>query len=82
MEIYNDPSAGFCLIGSMWLIDSATQHAVLVQYTAFISTTVLIMLFGFLMAIIQIDYKDVLSNTAVYAVILIVFVGVYLLNSV
>jgi hypothetical protein len=68
--------AGFFLIGPMWLI---VLHNT--RYTALISTTVLVILFGFLMAIFQTDYKDVLSNTAAYAAILIVFVGVYLTPS-
>jgi hypothetical protein len=68
--------AGFFLIGPMWLI---VLHNT--RYTALISTTVLVIVFGFLMAVFQTDYKDVLSTTAAYAAILIVFVGVYLTPS-
>jgi NADH:ubiquinone oxidoreductase subunit 5 (subunit L)/multisubunit Na+/H+ antiporter MnhA subunit len=53
--------AGFFLIGPMWLI---VLHNT--RYTALVSTTVLVVVFGILMAAFQTDYKDVISNTAAY----------------
>ena len=58
------------LVAPMWLmmIDSGF-------YTALISTTVFIAVFGFLMACVIDQSKDVMAGTLAYAAVLVVFVG-------
>ncbi|KAI1085918.1 hypothetical protein F5B19DRAFT_254602 [Rostrohypoxylon terebratum] len=61
--------AGF-LIGPMWLM--MLNHGL---YTALISTTVFVAVFGALMAVVLEKHMDILSSTAAYAAVLVVFVG-------
>jgi hypothetical protein len=61
---------GSFLIGPMWLM---VLHNTL--YTALISTTVCVLIFGVIMAWVQKSLMDVLSITAAYAAVLVVFVG-------
>lgn len=61
---------GAFLIGPMWLM---VLHNTL--YTALVSTTVCVVIFGFVMALRLDRPMDVLSNTAAYAAVLVVFVG-------
>ena len=62
---------GAFLIGPMWLM---VLHRS--RYTALVSTTVCVTLFGLTMACWLDDEMDVLSSTAAYAAVLVVFVGV------
>ncbi|CAM1505788.1 Fc.00g114250.m01.CDS01 [Cosmosporella sp. VM-42] len=61
---------GFFLIGPMWLMVLRNS-----LYTSLISTTVLVAAFGFLMACFVEKPKEVMSGTAAYAAVLVVFVG-------
>lgn len=61
---------GAMLIGPMWLM---VLHNTL--YTCLVSTTVFVAVFGVIMAYKLDDGKDVLSSTAAYAAVLVVFVG-------
>lgn len=61
---------GFFLITPMWLI---VLHNTL--YTGLVSTTVFVGVFGIILAIYSDSPKDVLSGTAGYAAVLVVFVG-------
>ncbi|KAF3018143.1 hypothetical protein E8E14_009591 [Neopestalotiopsis sp. 37M] len=61
---------GVFLVGPMWLM---ILHNTL--YTVLISTTVLIFVFGFLMALLLTKPMDVMASTAAYAAVLVVFVG-------
>ncbi|KAJ5166688.1 uncharacterized protein N7482_005469 [Penicillium canariense] len=61
---------GIFLIAPMWLI---VLHRTL--YTALVSTTVCVTIFGLLMALFLDGSKDVLSSTAAYSAVLVVFVG-------
>lgn len=62
---------GMFLIGPMWLMVLVKSW----QYTALVSTTAFVAVFGFIMACFLTDYKDVLASTAAYAAVLVVFVG-------
>jgi hypothetical protein len=61
---------GIFLIAPMWLI---TLHNTL--YTGLVSTTVFVAVFGLIMAGTLDTYEAVVSNTAAYAAVLVVFVG-------
>lgn len=61
---------GALLIGPMWLM---VLHNTL--YTCLVSTTIFVAVFGVMMAYRLDDGKDVLSSTAAYAAVLVVFVG-------
>lgn len=61
---------GIFLIVPMWLM---VLHNTL--YTALVSTTVFVAMFGLLMALFLEKLMDVLSTTAAYAAVLVVFVG-------
>lgn len=61
---------GAFLIGPMWLM---VLHNTL--YTGLVTTTVLVTVFGMMMAYIAVDENNVLSSTAAYAAVLVVFVG-------
>ncbi|KAE9371830.1 hypothetical protein N431DRAFT_492117 [Stipitochalara longipes BDJ] len=61
---------GIFLIGPMWLM---VLHKT--RYTALISTTVFVTAFGLMMALFLDQKMDVLSSTAAYAAVLVVFVG-------
>lgn len=61
---------GIFLVGPMWLM---TLHNT--RYTALISTSVFVFVFGVLMASSLEKPMDVLSSTAAYAAVLVVFVG-------
>lgn len=61
--------AGF-LIGPMWLMMLNDG-----LYTALISTTVFIGAFGAMNAVVLDKHMDILSSTAAYAAVLMVFVG-------
>lgn len=61
---------GFFLVGPMWLM--VLHHTV---YTALISTTVCVAVFGLIMCFYLDKEMDVLSSTAAYAAVLVVFVG-------
>ncbi|KAI1753610.1 hypothetical protein F4782DRAFT_82845 [Xylaria castorea] len=63
--------AGFFLIGPMWLM---VLHNTL--YTCLVSTTVSVTVFGIILACSLDSPKEVMSGTAAYAAILVVFVGV------
>jgi len=58
------------LVGPMWLM---VLHRTL--YTALVSTTVFVVLFGVIMAVSLEKGIDVLSSTAAYSAVLVVFVG-------
>ncbi|KAK4188123.1 hypothetical protein QBC35DRAFT_451566 [Podospora australis] len=58
------------LIGPMWLMMLRIE-----VYTKLVSTTVFVAVFGLLMAYFVEEYKDVLSSTAAYAAVPVVFVG-------
>jgi hypothetical protein len=58
------------LIGPMWLMMLKTE-----LWTRLISTTVFVSVFGLCMAFFVKEGKDVLSSTAAYAAVLVVFVG-------
>jgi hypothetical protein len=64
---------GAFFIGPMWLM---VLHRT--RYTVLVSTTVFVTFFGLTMAFWLKNEMDVLSSTAAYAAILIVFVGVTL----
>ncbi|ETS74498.1 hypothetical protein PFICI_14364 [Pestalotiopsis fici W106-1] len=61
---------GIFLVGPMWLM---VLHNTL--YTALITTTVCILIFGVLMALSLTKPMDVMASTAAYAAVLVVFVG-------
>jgi hypothetical protein len=61
---------GGLLIGPMWLMVLHNTH-----YTALISTSVLVLIFGVIMAWVIDDLMNVVSATAAYAAVLVVFVG-------
>jgi hypothetical protein len=61
---------GIFLIGTMWLM--VLYKA---RYTALVSTTLFVTVIGLLMAWILDNLRDVLSSTAAYAAVLVVFVG-------
>lgn len=61
---------GLFLIGPMWLM---VMHKT--RYTGLVSTMVLVTAFGLMMALILDKLMDVLSSTAAYAAVLVVFVG-------
>jgi hypothetical protein len=61
---------GAFLIGPMWLM---VLHDT--PYTALVGTTVFVVVFGLLMAIFLEKLTDVMSSTAAYAAVLVVFVG-------
>jgi hypothetical protein len=61
---------GGLLIGPMWLMVLHKTH-----YTALISTSVLVLIFGVIMAWVIEDLVSVVSATAAYAAVLVVFVG-------
>ena len=61
---------GIFLIGPMWLM---VLHKT--RYTVLISTTIFVTVFGLLMALVLDKLMDVLSSTAAYAAVLVVFVG-------
>ncbi len=61
---------GAFLVGPMWLM--VLHHT---KYTALVSTTVCVVAFGFFMASFLEREIDVLSSTAAYAAVLVVFVG-------
>jgi hypothetical protein len=62
--------AGAFLIAPMWLM---VLHNTL--YTALVSTTVFVSVFGLLAAIYLSSHMEVMSATAAYAAVLVVFVG-------
>ncbi|KFY37261.1 hypothetical protein V494_04842 [Pseudogymnoascus sp. VKM F-4513 (FW-928)] len=61
---------GIFLIAPMWLM--VLQNT---MYTGLVATTLFVGVFGFLMAYFLDDLKDVMSTTAAYAAVLVVFVG-------
>ncbi|KIW11618.1 hypothetical protein PV08_10920 [Exophiala spinifera] len=61
---------GIFLIVPMWLM---VLHNTL--YTALVSTTVFVVIFGLFMALVLDKLMDVMSGTAAYAAVLVVFVG-------
>lgn len=61
---------GFFLIGPMWLMVLRNR-----LYTTLVSATVFVVFFGIIMAWKVSDPKDVMSTTAAYAAVLVVFVG-------
>jgi VIT1/CCC1 family predicted Fe2+/Mn2+ transporter len=61
--------AGF-LIGPMWLMMLKTG-----LYVALISTSIFVAVFGIMMACVLDEHINVLSSTAAYAAVLVVFVG-------
>ena len=61
---------GILLIAPMWLM---VLHNTL--YTGLVSTTVFVAIFGAVMALILPEPKEVMSGTAAYAAVLVVFVG-------
>ena len=61
---------GVFLIGPMWLMVLHHTH-----YTALVSTSAFVIIFGVLMASYLNRPMDVLSSTAAYAAVLVVFVG-------
>ncbi|KAH8160916.1 hypothetical protein CIB48_g7326 [Xylaria polymorpha] len=63
--------AGFFLLGPMWLM---VLHNTL--YTCLVSTTISVTVFGFILAYSLDSPKEVMSGTAAYAAVLVVFVGV------
>lgn len=69
-------AGGIFLLGPMWLI---ILHRTL--YTALISTTIFVAIFGMLMALLLDGLKDVLSSTAAYSAVLVVFVGLTVPNN-
>jgi hypothetical protein len=62
--------AGIFLIAPMWLM---VLHNTL--YTALVSTTIFVTIFGLVMAWFLDKLMDVMSSTAAYAAVLVVFVG-------
>jgi hypothetical protein len=67
---------GIFLIVPMWLM---VLHRTL--YTALVSTSVFVVIFGLMMAFFLDGLKDVLSSTAAYSAVLVVFVGLTVPNS-
>ncbi|RDK41056.1 hypothetical protein M752DRAFT_336901 [Aspergillus phoenicis ATCC 13157] len=67
---------GLFLIVPMWLM---VLHRTL--YTALVSTSVFVAIFGLMMAFLLDGLKDVLSSTAAYSAVLVVFVGLTVPNS-
>lgn len=67
---------GILLIAPMWLM---VLHRTL--YTALVSTSVFVSIFGLMMALFLEGLKDVLSSTAAYAAVLVVFVGLTVPNN-
>lgn len=67
---------GIFLIAPMWLM---ALHNTL--YTSLIATTVCVALFGLLMASVLEKPTDVMSSTAAYAAVLVVFVGLTTSNN-
>ncbi|KAJ9200064.1 hypothetical protein DTO164E3_2806 [Paecilomyces variotii] len=67
---------GILLIAPMWLM---VLHRTL--YTALVSTSVFVSIFGLMMALFIEGLKDVLSSTAAYAAVLVVFVGLTVPNN-
>lgn len=63
---------GVFLIGPMWLMVLAHDW----RYTGLITTTVFVTVFGLSMSAALDKPMDVLSSTAAYAAVLVVFVGV------
>ncbi|KAM7204706.1 hypothetical protein V8F20_003490 [Naviculisporaceae sp. PSN 640] len=63
---------GTFLVGPMWLMVLLKEHWV---YTALVSTTVFVYAFGMFMSALLEKPMDVLSGTAAYAAVLVVFVG-------
>lgn len=61
---------GFLLVGPMWLM--VLHHTL---YTCLVTTTVFVAVFGLLMARWLDKPMDVMSATAAYAAVLVVFVG-------
>lgn len=61
---------GVFLLGPIWLM--VLHHTL---YTSLISTTVCVTFFGFIMAVYVDTVSDVLTSTAAYAAVLVVFVG-------
>lgn len=61
--------AGF-LIGPMWLMMLKTG-----TYVALLSTSAFVVVFGIMMAAVLDEHIQVLSSTAAYAAVLVVFVG-------
>jgi hypothetical protein len=61
---------GGFLIGPMWLM---VLHNT--RYTALVSTSVCVLIFGVIMSWVLEDLMNVLSVTAAYAAVLVVFVG-------
>jgi hypothetical protein len=61
---------GFFLVGPMWLMVLYNK-----PYTSLISTTVLVVVFGLMMVWFLERPMDVMSATAAYAAVLVVFVG-------
>ncbi|KAH6648869.1 hypothetical protein BKA67DRAFT_375180 [Truncatella angustata] len=61
---------GFFLVGPMWLMVKLND-----QTTSLITTTVFVVAFGLLMASTLDKPKEVMSSTAAYAAVLVVFVG-------
>ena len=62
---------GTFLVGPMWLM---VMHNTM--YTVLVSTSVFVYAFGFLMSILLEKPMEVLSGTAAYAAVLVVFVGI------
>lgn len=69
-------AGGIFLIVPMWLM---VLHRTL--YTALISTTIFVTIFGLIMALFLDRSKDVLSSTAAYSAVLVVFVGLTVPNT-
>ncbi|KAJ6099705.1 hypothetical protein N7467_001240 [Penicillium canescens] len=67
---------GIFLIVPMWLI---VLHRTL--YTGLVSATVFVAIFGLVMALFLDELKDVLSSTAAYSAVLVVFVGLTVSNN-
>ncbi|KAK3327037.1 hypothetical protein B0T19DRAFT_474898 [Cercophora scortea] len=61
---------GVFLVGPMWLM---MLHNTL--YTSLVSTTICVVVFGFVIALLLEKPMEVLSGTAAYAAVLVVFVG-------
>ncbi|KAJ2995587.1 hypothetical protein NUW58_g1228 [Xylaria curta] len=62
--------AGSFLVGPMWLM---VLHNTL--YTCLVSTTIFVTVFGLILALFLDSPKEVMSGTAAYAAVLVVFVG-------
>lgn len=63
---------GVFLVGPMWLMVLVSDW----RYTGLITTTVFVIVFGLSMSAALDKPMDVLSSTAAYAAVLVVFVGV------